>query len=92
MAWALRDVINEFITLYGDSKVIDNKLTDIEWSTVRVIKDFLKKLSMSTKAYELKESTLDLSLPCTDYILSLFEKHKDAYKDDPTFATMFNSG
>ena len=47
---------------------------------------------MSTKAYESRESTLDLSLPCTDYILSLFKKHKDIYKDDPTFATMFNSG
>ena len=47
---------------------------------------------MLTKAYESRESTLDLSLPCTDYILSLFEKHKVIYKDDPTFATMFNSG
>ena len=47
---------------------------------------------MSTKAYELRESTLDLSLPYTDYILSLFERLKDEYKDDPTFALMFNSG
>jgi hypothetical protein len=92
MAWALQDVIDEFITLYGDSEVIDDKLIDIEWSTVRVIKDFLEKLSILTKACELKESTLDLSLPCTDYILSLFKKHKDVYKDDPTFTTMFNSG
>jgi hypothetical protein len=92
MAWALRDIIDEFLNLYGDSDVIDDKLTDLEWSIVRVIKDFLEKLHMSTKACESRESTLDLSLPCTDYILSLFEKHKDIYKDDPTFATMFNSG
>ncbi len=47
---------------------------------------------MSTKACKSKESTLDLSLPCTDYILSLFERLKDEYKDDPTIASMFNSG
>jgi hypothetical protein len=88
----LRDVINEFITLYSDSKVINNKLTDIEWSIVRVIKDFLKKLLMLIKAYESKELTLNLSLPYTDYILSIFKKYKDVYKDDPTFTTMFNSG
>ncbi len=40
---------------------------------------------------ESKESTLDLCLPVTDYILTLFEKHKNLYKDDPTFASMFNS-
>jgi hypothetical protein len=57
-----------------------------------VIKDFLKKLLMLTKACELKELTLDLSFPYTDYILSLFKKYKDTYKDDPTFTTMFNSG
>ena len=47
---------------------------------------------MSTKAYEARESTLDLSLPYTNYILALFERYKDEYKDNPTFATMFNSG
>ena len=47
---------------------------------------------MSTKACESRESTLDLSLPCTDYILSLFERLKNEYQDDPTFASMFNSG
>jgi hypothetical protein len=59
---------------------------------VRVIKDFLEKLSMLTKACESRESTLDLSLPCSDYILSLFERLKNKYKDDPTFTSMFNSG
>ena len=47
---------------------------------------------MSIKACESKDLTLDLILPCTDYILSLFEKLKDEYKDDPTFSAMFNSG
>jgi len=47
---------------------------------------------MLTKACELKELTLDLSLPCTDYILALFERYKDEYKDDLTFALMFNLG
>jgi hypothetical protein len=61
-------------------------------SNPHIIKDFLEKLSMSIKACESKESTLDLILPCTDYILSLFEKLKEQYKEDPTFSTMFNSG
>jgi hypothetical protein len=45
---------------------------------------------MSTKAYKLKELTLNLSLPCTDYILALFERYKDEYKDDLTFTLIFN--
>ena len=92
MCWALRDTIDEYIVIHGTPDLQDDKLTNIEWSTVRVIKDFLEKLSMSTKACESRESTLDLTLPCTDYILALFERYKDEYKDDPTFATMFNSG
>ncbi len=46
---------------------------------------------MLTKACESKESTLDLYLSITDYILTLFKKYKNLYKDDPTFASMFNS-
>jgi hypothetical protein len=92
MCWALRDIIDDYITIYGTLDLQDDKLTNIEWSIVRVIKDFLEKLSISTKACESRESTLDLTLPCTDYILALFERYKDKYKDDPTFATMFNSG
>jgi len=64
----------------------------MEWHIVYIIKDFLEKLSMSTKACESRESTLDLTLPSTDYILALFEKMKSEYKDNPTFASMFNSG
>ncbi len=47
---------------------------------------------MSTKACESRESTLDLTLPSTDYILALFKKIKSKYKDNPTFVSMFNSG
>jgi hypothetical protein len=66
-------------------------LTNKEWATVQVIKDFLEKLLMLTKAYKSKELTLDLSLPYTNYILSLFERFKTNYKDDPVFVLMFNS-
>ena len=92
MCWALRDVIDEFISLHGTVDLLEDQLTDIEWATIRVIKDFLGKLTVSTKACESSESTLDLVLPYTDYILQIFEKHKNEYKDDPTFASMFNSG
>ena len=47
---------------------------------------------MSTKACESKELTLNLVLPSTDYILSLFKRLKNEYKDDPTFVLMFNLG
>ena len=67
-------------------------MTDEEWVTVHVIKDFLEKLSILTKVYELKESILDLSLLCSDYILSLFDRLKTQYKDDLTFISIFNSG
>ena len=89
--WALQDIIKEFITVHSDSNLENDRLTNMEWTTVRVIKDFLKKLSMSIKACKSKDSTLDLILLCTDYILSLFEKLKDEYKEDPTFSTIFNS-
>jgi hypothetical protein len=47
---------------------------------------------MSTKACELRELTLDLTLPCTNYILAFFKRYKNKYKNNLTFATMFNSG
>lgn len=92
MAWALRDVTDEYITLHGTPDLEKDRLTDLEWAIIAVIKDFLEKLSMSTKACESKESTVALIPPSMDYILSLFEKLKTSYKDDPTFASMFNSG
>ena len=87
----LRDVINEYITIYSTLKLEKDKLTNLDQAIVRVIKEFLEKLLMSTKACKLRDLTLDLSLPCTNYILSLFERLKDEYKDDLTFASMFNS-
>jgi len=47
---------------------------------------------MSTKACESKQSTLDLVLPCMDFILGHFEDAKNKYTDDPIFAPMLNSG
>ena len=47
---------------------------------------------MSTKAYKSRLSTLDLTLPVTDYILAQFENEKTKCKDDPIFGPMFNSG
>jgi sulfur relay (sulfurtransferase) DsrC/TusE family protein len=92
ICWILQDTIDNFIQLHGIADLEKDKLTDMEWAIVRVIKDFLEKLSMLIKACESKESTLDLSLPCSDYILSLFECLKTEYKDDPIFVSMFNSG
>ena len=92
IAWILRDLIEEFFDLYADAEVINDRVDDQEWATIRIIKDFLEKLCMSTKACESKLSTLDLTLPCTDYILQQFESEKTKYKDDPIFAPMFNSG
>ena len=92
IAQALRDVINKYITIYGTPDLVNDKLTNMEQATVKVIKDFLEKLLMSTKACESKESTLNLCLPVTNYILTLFKKHKNLHKDDPMFVLMFNSG
>jgi len=92
MAWNLRELIDEFITLYGTTQLEDDRLSGEEWATISTIKDFLEKLSMSTKACESKQSTLDLVLPCCDYILSQFERHKTLFKDDAIFSPMFNLG
>ncbi|KAH6696405.1 transposase-like protein, partial [Leptodontidium sp. MPI-SDFR-AT-0119] len=92
VAWNLRELIEEFFDIYEDAKVTNDRLDDIEWATIRVIKEFLEKLSMSTKACESRNSTLDLTLPCTDYILSQFEAGQSIYKDDAIFGPMFRSG
>ena len=85
-------MINKFITLHGTLDLKQDRLTNIEWHIVYVIKDFLEKLLMLTKACESRESTLNLTLSLTDYILDLFKKIKTEYKDNLTFVSMFNSG
>ena len=92
VAWNLRELIEEFFNLYEDAEVANDRLSDIEWATIRVIKEFLEKLSMSTKACESRNFTLDLTLPCTDYILAQFESCQSQYKDDTIFGPMFRSG
>ena len=92
VAWNLRDLIEEFFDIFADTEVTNDRLSDEEWAIIRTIKDFLKKLSMSTKACESKLSTLDLTLPVTDYILQQFETEKTKCKDDTIFGPMFNSG
>ena len=92
IAWILRGFVEEFFDLYADAQLEADRLSDDEWGVVRIIKDFLEKLSMSTKACESSKSTLDLVLPSMDYILGEFEKAKQWHKDDPIFAPMFNSG
>jgi hypothetical protein len=66
-------------------------LTNIEWSRIRVIKEFLEKLLILTKTCESQESIFDLFFPCTNYILVLFEYYKNKYKNNPTFIIIFNS-
>ena len=83
-------MIDDFIKLYNIINLKKDKLINEEQAIVCVIKDFLKKLFILIKACKLRELTLDLSLPCSDYILSLFERLKNKYKDDLTFASMFN--
>lgn len=92
VAWNLRELIEEFLDLYEDAEVANDRLDDIEWSIIRTIKEFLEELSMSTKACESRNSTLDLTLPCTDYILAQFENGQSQYKDEPIFGPMFRSG
>ena len=91
-AWALRDVINDFIALYGTADLKKDMLDGDEQAIIYIIKEFLEKLLIATAACESKTSTLDLTLPTTDFILEAFEKEKDRYKDDFTYTSMFNSG
>ena len=88
----LYDVIKDFFELYTTLDLKNNKLSDKEQAMIQMIKDFLEKLLMVTKACELKKSTLDLVLLLMDYILALFKKLKAEFKDNPIFSLMFNSG
>jgi hypothetical protein len=65
---------------------------NVEWDTIQKIKEFLEKLKMATKAYELRYSTLNLILPSMDYILAQFERFKEDNQNDVIIAPMFNSG
>jgi hypothetical protein len=60
--------------------------------TIKKIKDFLKKLFITTKAYKEKHLTLDLVFLLIDYILTQFKKAKKAYQDDSIIILMFNFG
>lgn len=91
-AWNLRDLIDEFFNLYATADLEQDRLTDVEWATIRTIKEFLEKLSMATKACESAQATLDLVLPCTDFVLHCFEQAKKDYENNAIFAPMFNSG
>lgn len=91
-AWALRDVINDFIALYRTADLKKDMLDGDEQAIVYTIKEFLEKLSIATAVYKSKTSTLDLTLPTTDFILEAFKKEKDRYKDDLIYTSMSNSG
>ncbi len=91
-AWILRGFVEEFFDLYANAQLEADRLSNDEWAIVRIIKDFLEKLSMATKACKSSKSTLDLVLLSMDYILGEFEKAKQWHKDNPIFVPMFNSG
>jgi len=92
VAYNLRQAIEDFMDEYATADLLDDRLDDNEWEIIEKIKTFLARLSMSTKACESKQSTLDLVLPCMDFILGHFEDAKNKYTDDPIFAPMLNSG
>jgi hypothetical protein len=56
---------------YATADLLDDQLHDDEWQIIEKIKTFLARSSMSTKACEPKQSTLDLVLPCIDFYLSV---------------------
>ena len=92
VAYNLQEAIKEFLVEYRTLEIRQDRLTDGKQATIKKIKDFLEKLSMATKAYESRHSTLDLILLSMDYILSQFEKIKETYESDVIIALMFNLG
>ena len=91
VAYNLRQVIEDFIDEYATADLLNDRLNNDEQEIIEKIKTFLARLSMSTKACESKQSTLDLVLPCIDFILGYFKGAKNKYADDLIFAPMFNS-
>jgi hypothetical protein len=87
-----RRAIEDFMDEYVTADLLDDQLDDDEWQIIEKIKTFLARLSMRTKACESKQSTLDLGLPCMDFILGHFECAKITHADKPIFAPMFSSG
>ena len=72
----LCDFVEEFFDLYTDAQLKTDRLSNDKWATVYIIKDFLEKLLILTKACKSLKSTLDLVLLSMDYILGEFEKAK----------------
>jgi len=91
VACNLRQAIEDFMDEYATADLLDDRLDDDEWEIIEKIKTFLARLSMSTKAYKSKQSTLNLVLPYIDFILGYFKGAKNKYADDLIFAPMFNS-
>ena len=92
VALDLRDAIEAYFNKWVEADCIGDKLTAEEWIILEKIKAFLEKLKMATKALESSFATLDNVLLAMDFILAQFEAGKEAYKDDPIVAPMYNSG
>src|SRR6266536_5753105 len=88
----LRSSIDLYYEAYPDDEYKGDILTDGEWVTLTIVKIFLEKLKMATKAIESSNSCLDVVLPVMDFVLSEFKAARIKFADDPILGPMFNSG
>jgi hypothetical protein len=91
----LREAIDEYYQDFNAELSIDyadDILSNTDWETLTEIKGFLEKLSYTTKALELPETCIDLTLPNFEYILKVFETVKELNSTNHIVGPILNSG
>ena len=104
----VRQAINRWFNERPKDQCADERITDDDQEVIKkvyvhsfLIRQFadfwqyysiLSKITQTTKALESNTSTLDNVLPAIDYILTLFKKGKEEFKDNELMTTCINSG
>jgi hypothetical protein len=75
----MREAINSFLDNYGDSDILEDKLSDSDWDMLDKINFMLSTLKQSSKALKGSFVSLSKALPAMDFILKRFEEGRKQY-------------
>jgi hypothetical protein len=88
----MREAISSFLDNYGDSDILEDKLSDDDWDMLDKINHMLSVLQQSSKALEGSFVSLYQALPAMDLILKHFEEGRKQYQNNFIMAPLYQSG
>jgi hypothetical protein len=75
-----------------DAKIEPNRLSAIDWNTIKQIRRFLKGFYDTTTKTEGRDATIDKILPGMDFLLSKYEEGMSEYKDNEYMMPCLQNG